>query len=109
MSNVLADFKTVVILKGKRRESLQRVYDAAAPRSRNQINPRTGQPWTIFGVLHLSCSGNRHDWVGTFDVERPGIIGNFENDITEFIYEAATRLNLDVTCEIKHPKRKAHA
>lgn len=94
-----------VKLTGHRPESIIKVYEKAAPRSRVQINPRTGKPFTIFGELS-EIVGEKHDFTAYLEVERDGILGNFPNDITEFFHRAASRLNVRVSAELIRTQRK---
>lgn len=84
----IADSSCVVIIHGHREETLQDIWDNAAPRSRKTINPRTGRYWTEFSELR-GPFGNGNDWTMHFVMKRFGIRGNWENDCKEFIVNAA--------------------
>jgi hypothetical protein len=105
MAQRLANYKCAVTLKGKNEDSIQRVYDAMAPRSRNNFNKRTGRPWTEFDDIKIKKEKDSDLFVGNFVVTRDAIRGNHQNDVKEMARTAAVKLNVDVDCEVNDATR----
>lgn len=103
----VADLAGKITFVGKRKESIQRVYDLMAPRSRNLINDRTGKPFTILGTF--SVVGSEHDFTGYCTFSRLGIVGNYPNDVEEFVEKIAAKENVRVRCDLKRVVREEWA
>lgn len=100
----LADLRGKIFFIGKRQESIQRTYEMMAPRSRKEINPRTGRPFSEFGPLNWQ-TGEGHDFSAYCTYQRLKVAGNYPNDVEEFVEKTAAKNNIRVRCELLRTKR----
>ena len=104
MVQKLANLSGTVKITGHSKKSILSVIKEAAKRSRNTINPRTGQPFTIFqGFKWLEVDNNVA--IATFRFIRNGIYGNFDNDVIEFVDKEAVKQNKRMNAEIVKSRR----
>lgn len=105
MPQKLATLTGIIDLEGKRKESVDRVYELVLKRStEGKRNPRTGRPYTIYSE-YTGVKGFFRRYRASVKFEREKIKGNWPNDMAEIFRNAAHDLNVDVDSNVRDYER----